>query len=183
MGFRNYSPGKRDYGPLPWDLAARLLHVPCSTDRQLQYRPCAVTLRDGTVEPNVYVVDAQAYIDSWGIWPEDDKGKRAILSTDVSALDPSPNRLPHEIANKIYRGGESGMGYTVFKLQFKDGSTQAYLSGNAVDFIAYPPGKTAADVAAVEPHRGRGEQPRQAPSYAWLLHGAGEGRGVLQRFE
>src|SRR5262249_13038632 len=142
---------------------------------RIKYRPCSVTLRDGRRFENVYVMAAQDYISTWGVWPEDDSGKRSVPIEQVLSLDESPNRLPAWAADKLYRAGESGMGYRVFSVRCRDGTVQAHISGNAIDFISFPPGKSAADIAEVFPHEGRND-PRalQAPDYFWCLHGSGE---------
>lgn len=62
------------------------------------------------------------------------------------------------------------MGYTIFTVVFSDGFRQAYSSGNAVDFITYPPGKNPGDVIAVEPHAGREWGPIRAPEWYWCLY-------------
>jgi hypothetical protein len=86
----------------------------------------------------------------------------------------SPARLPVFIARAICEAGESGMGYTLFTLVFSDGRTQAYVAGNVVDFVTFPPGKTAADVVSVIPHRGRNENPQEdLIPHEWCLHGVG----------
>ena len=147
------------------------------------YWPCAVDLADGSTHERVYVQDAQSYISVWGVWPEDDPGKESIDVTRVIRIRKSAARLPPSIARTIYDAGESGMGYTMFKLVFRDGSRQAYVTGNAVDFVRYPAGKSSADVVAVEPHRGREENPYSDPArYAWCLHGRGESTAVSKHW-
>ena len=71
------------------------------------------------------------------------------------ALAESPRRLPAQFANKLYKSGESGMGYTIFTVIFADGSRQAYGTGNAVDFISYPEGKGQMDVVDCAAPRGK----------------------------
>jgi hypothetical protein len=66
---------------------------------------------------------------------------------------------------------------------FRDGSRQAYAAGNAVDFVTYPVGKSSADVVAVEPHRGKEENPHSDPArYAWCLHGRGASTTVSKHW-
>jgi len=78
---------------------------------------------------------------------------------DVISIFESPSRLPAAFANQVYAAGEFGMGYSVFTVIFKDESTQAYLTGNAVDFIDCPEGKRKRDIAKVLPSWTRGESP------------------------
>lgn len=132
--------------------------------------------------PCVYVLDAQSYIDVWGVWPEDDQGKHSISIADVVHLAESPCRIPAHIASELYRAGESGMGHCIFTLVFSDGTEQAYISGNAVDFVRLPRGKSTADIAAAIPHKGRNTASIGAPEYSWCLFGEGTSTDKLQRF-
>ena len=162
-------PG-RTYPSLPESLREQLKAIASTKDEfGLEYFPVRANLSDGRVLDRVYIVEAEKFLQVWGIAPEHDRGKSALRIEDIAAVDESPCRLPPEIANKIYKAGESGMGYTVFTLFFSDGSKQAYLTGNAVDFVAYPPGKTLRDVVEVKPHAGRHDSPVNGPNYYWAL--------------
>jgi hypothetical protein len=158
------------YPPLPQHLRAQLEAVPPSTHDGLEYRPCRVTLSDGRVMDRVYVVPAKQYLHVWGVTPESDSGKRSVSIRDVVAIEESPDRLPARFANEMYAAGESGMGYCLFELEFADASTQAYLTGNAVDFIPYPPGKSGADIVALHPHHGRDQHYLNGDDYWWCLY-------------
>ena len=104
------------------------------------------------------------------VGPDEDSGKREVRIEDVCDIAASTSRLPANFAEELYRHGESGMGYTLFEIEFTDGSRIAYGNGNAIDFITYPPGKTAADIAAVHPHAGReSPHPFRPPEYFWCL--------------
>ena len=46
------------------------------------------------------------------------------------------------------------MGYCVFMLIFADGEHRTYVTGNAVDFVPFPAGKTPHDIIDVRPHKG-----------------------------
>jgi hypothetical protein len=134
------------------------------------YYPCRVTLKNGMIIDTVYIEPEQPYLRSWGVYPEDDRGKMSVRIEEVLKVEDSPRRLPAHFANEIYRGGESGMGYTIFTVVFSDGQRQAYGTGNAVDFIRYPEGKGPHDVVAVEPHVGRGANPVSSPEWYWCLY-------------
>lgn len=140
------------------------------------YRPCQVTLDDGAVVDEVYVMHAQEYIDIWGIWPDQDRGKREIDLSRVVEISESPSRLPPKIANEIYKAGESGMGWCVFTLVFKDGARQEVASGNAVDFVKLPAGKRMTDIVKVLPHEGGRDAANESASldYHWCLFGKGK---------
>ena len=140
-----------------------------SVDRDLTYWPCTARMRDGTVLAWVYVVPEVRYLKHWGVYPQQDPGKSYISLADVDALAESPRRLPARFANKLYKSGESGMGYTIFTVVFADGSRQAYGTGNAVDFVRYPEGKGQLDVIDVLPHEGRRSELLDCPEYYWCL--------------
>jgi hypothetical protein len=159
------------YGPLPAHLRTALEKIQPSVDSDLSYYPCRVRLRDGRGLDTVYIEPDQSYFKQWGIWPEDDRHKSWIRIEDVAEVEDSPTRLPARFADEIYRHGESGMGYTIFTVVFAGGLRQACGTGNAVDFIQYPPGKGPADVVAVIPHEGRNApQIVSAPGWYWCLY-------------
>lgn len=144
----------------------------------LAYYPCLVTLRGGTSLDRVYLVSQAPWIKLWGVYPSSDSGKYEVLASDLVSIAESPCRLPAPFATELYKAGESGMGYTVFTVVFKTiipflRSRKTYLTGNAVDFIAYPFGKGPKDVVSVLPHVGRrsASLARQvAPKYYWCLY-------------
>ncbi len=158
------------------DLFAQLQQVEPATDGIVEYRPCAVKTTDGRLLERVYVVEATAYKNGWGVWPWDDKGKTWVRIEDVASISESPHRLPAKLANRLYEAGESGMGYTIFTVVLNDGRRLPYVTGNAVDFPNWPPGVTAAMVRDVKPHAGREHFRDRPPAefeasapYAWCL--------------
>jgi hypothetical protein len=158
---------QRRFPLLTETLARQLEAIPMSGGL---YRPCSALLRNGAWVDSVYFAEAAPWYLQWGVWPDEDRGKRWIDVGDVVAVRESPNRLPPHLARVLYEAGESGMGYSVFILQFLDGSHAAYVTGNAVDFVDYPEGQSAATVTGVVPHEGREDpQLRNGPSYAWCL--------------
>ena len=159
------------------ELLEQLLAVEPSTDGMLEYRPCQVTLRSGRVLPRVCVIDAERYMTSWGVWPEDDEHKSSVDIAEVDQIEESPVRLPAKLANAIYEAGESGMGYTIYTLLTKDRRTFPRLTGGAVDFPQLPEGLDMADVADVLPHEGRDAFRERMPTpdesdapYFWCLY-------------
>ncbi|WP_439473205.1 hypothetical protein [Brevundimonas sp.] len=156
------------YPVLPVELANQLSSIE-ATDGL--YHPCMVTLRDGTSVDCVYLANAHAWFRIWGIWPEDDRGKQALDVRAVASISDSPSRLPALFANRLYAEGESGMGYTIFTVKFRDGTSVVVGTGNAIDFIDYPPGQTKDTVVDVLPHIGRdAPEIRTAPRYYWCLY-------------
>jgi hypothetical protein len=154
-------------GRLPPALRIQLAKVQPSRDRCLEYFPCRVQLHSGIEFDRVYVVEQSAYLRYWGEYPSHDQ--RVDIGS-VRSMDESPFRLPARFANAIYAAFESGMGYYVFTVIFRDGSQQAYITGDAIDFIEYPAGKSLADVEAVVPHAGRDQNPVRVPTYRWCLY-------------
>ena len=112
------------------------------------------------------------FIKIWGWYPDQDHGKAV---SDIASVMDSPTRLPAVFANELYRAGESGMGYCLFTVIFKSDnssveSSQAYVTGDAVDFIDYPEGKGPKDVVRVLPHIGRESNHINGPKYYWCLY-------------
>ena len=134
------------------------------------YFPCLVTPIDGPILDRVYLAEASEWYLRWGVWPDEDPGKRSVSIEEVASIAVSPSRLPAWAADQIYSEGESGMGYTIFTVRFDDGSSQAYSAGNAVDFIQYPAGQSAATVAEVYPHLGPRDAACPPPDYYWCLY-------------
>lgn len=69
---------------------------------------------------------------------------------DVSAVQPSPYRLPVQLAQRLYDHGESGMGYTCYTIVLRDGTSLAYTSmGSHLDFPNLPAGIRTDDIIDV----------------------------------
>jgi len=172
--FVSYTPEKRKYPLLNDELRQQLKKIKPSSDGMMDYFPCMIILSTGKQVDCVYLAEADSYIKVWGVWPDDDQGKKFIKVEDVTSIRPSPSRLPSHLAQKMYKAGESGMGYCIFTLCFRDGFTQAYCCGNAVDFVSLPAGKTMADVVDLLPHEGRSQQHMPKLDYWWCLFGMGQ---------
>jgi hypothetical protein len=161
--------GLKRYHPLPAAMRAQLARVEPSGDLDLRYYPCRVRLRSGDVLDRVYLAEAISWFEMWGVWPDQDQAKTELLIENVAEIQDSPSRLPARFGNEIYRAGESGMGYSVFRVLFADGSNMVVGTGGAVDFVSYPSGKGPSDVVGVRPHEGRGEPMAEHVDYAWCL--------------
>ena len=161
-------------------LATQLHAIEPTHDGMIEYFPCMVQLANGEEHDCVYIVDAKSYIRIWGVWPDEDSGKRSLAIQDVTQIRPSPSRLPVRFAREMYAVGESGMGYCAFTLRFADGVDQPYTTGNLVDFLEMPPGKSVRDVVSLIPHKGRGEATLGSQPYHWCLFGA-QSRPTLMR--
>jgi hypothetical protein len=148
----------------------QLASIEPSIAGELKYYPCAARLSNGESLACVYVVCDEPYLKMWGVYPENDRGKNWVRVENLVEVVDSPYRLPANFATELYQHGESGMGYTIFTVVFSDGSRQAYVTGNAVDFIRYPEGKGPGDIAKVLPHEGRNAERMNAPQYYWCLY-------------
>ncbi len=91
-------PGKMDAVPirlrrrrprLRRDLEQQLAAVEPSRDRRVEYRPCVVTLNDGSRQDGVYLCEAGTWFDYWGVDLEDDRGKRLVPIQQVEAIEAS----------------------------------------------------------------------------------------------
>ena len=145
-----------------------------------EYRPCRVTLRSGEIQDRVYIVEADGYLRACGVDPSADAAKRSIAVDQVVTIADSPYRLPAPLANKLYRAGESGMGYVIFTVVLNDGRRLTFVTGNAVDFPAWPADVNPQDAVDVLPHQGRDVFRDRPPSatessadYCWCLYQAG----------
>ena len=116
-------------------------------------RPCSLLMADDTIIPRAYCRENARYSDD-GDWVDPAK---------VRGVRESPLRLPPRLARKLYKAGESGMGYVVYLLRLR---LRARLrcrlprsivcaSGGYVDFPDLPEGITTRDIAGVVPHAGR----------------------------
>jgi len=167
-----------------------LKQIEPSRDGDIAYYPCQVILNNGDTHDRVYVVEERTYIKHWGVYPEDDKGKRGISISQVDDIKESPYRLPVKLANKIYKAGESGMGYCVFTLVMKNGDHITFVTGNAVDFVDLDPKYSYRDIAGILPNKGieklqdKNHQWLNAPytsgaDYIWCLFNPPKGKGPV----
>jgi hypothetical protein len=157
---------------IPSMLYEQLLEIPASHAGDLDYRPCQVTLRDGSTVERVYVVEALPYFRTWGIAPEDDGAKSWLSIHEVRSVRESPDRLDARLATKMYEAGESGMGYCVFQLALEDDRRLDCLTGGAVDFIDWPSGVLPAMVRDLIPHAGDARTSTERvgeADYSWCL--------------
>src|SRR5207302_2791199 len=119
----------------------------------------------------VYVAEARAYVRSWGVWPWEDAGKAELSISDVRSIEDSPTRLRPELAKRMYDAGESTMGGCRFLLELRDGRRFTCLTGNAVDFLAWPPGVSPEDVVDLVPHStADADGVIAAAQYFWCLY-------------
>jgi hypothetical protein len=81
--------------------------------------------------------------------------------------------MPAHLATKLYAAGESGMGYTIFTMDFRSGDSVVFATGGVVDFPDLPEGLTADDILDVHPHEGRERSQREgyrgSADFKWLF--------------
>ncbi|NYF09769.1 hypothetical protein HDC94_000925 [Leifsonia sp. AK011] len=153
------------------ELAEQLSRVSTSHDRSVVYAPCLVRLKSGEVLPRVYLVEESTFLEYWG-----EEQRRPVLDpNEIESIEESPMRMPAALATQIYNAHESGMGYFIFTVRLRNGSSVPFLTGNAVDFPDWPEGIQPSDAVAVEPHVGRehfqtAEGGQRSAKYVWCLY-------------
>lgn len=97
----------RRYLVLTSELAKQVAAVPITNG---MYRPSQVVLDDGSTLDRVYMVEAAAFVRSWGGNADDEgTGRTFIPVQKIAAIANSPSRLPPKAADKLYASGESAM--------------------------------------------------------------------------
>ena len=162
----------KHYPQLAKKLREQLAHVEPILINGIKYFPCSVYTVNGQFLPCVYIVEADGYFKHWGIWPEDDHAKYSIPLGEVSSIADSPNRLPAKFAARIYKAGESGMGYHSFSIKFNNGFEQKYIGGGAIDFINYPKELNQNDIKDITLYSGTLGELLSSPTYYWCLYDA-----------
>lgn len=142
-----------------------LQNIEPSIDGQLKYFPCSVELKSRKVLNHVCFVEAGLFGDWWG-----EQGRQVLNANEILNLQECPDRLPPKLASKLYQAGESGMGYTLFQIEYEDGSVSSHSAGNLIDFVRLPAGTSRTEIADVIPHCGRNSLSRlSAPDHVWCL--------------
>lgn len=120
----------------------------------------------------VYVQDAESWFSFWGVDPEDDPGKRRVRIEDLRAIHESPIRLPAELATRVYRAGESGMGCFRFDVVPADDRIVHCATGDAVDLIDWPDDIDPRTIVGVGTRARAIDTGRHAGSAHYAMHGA-----------
>lgn len=150
------------------EIYVELLRVQPSSVDKMELRPCEVELTDGRVLDRVYVVEAVRFTLYWGMLPNPGRG---VSIRDVAHVRESPTRLPIKLANTLYEKGETNMGGTVFSIVTRDGRKVHGVTGNAVDFLIYPPGIGPSDVVDVLHGKSEGNEQFASAHFQWCLYG------------
>ena len=138
----------------------------------IKYRPCEVTLKDGSIDHHVYVQEQQKWLDVWGVDPEDDPGKRSIEIDSVAEIRESPARIPAVFADEIYAAFPLGREEAVFQLVLDDGRVITCRTGDAIDFLRWPAGVEPRQVVGVRTDVGnhRPDADIVNADFAWCLY-------------
>jgi hypothetical protein len=108
--------------------------------------PCAVELVDGRIFDVALAWENRRFGDA-GKWIN----PQAVVTVSVCL-----KRMPPQFAQLIHRAGESGMGYHLYVVALRDGSSFVHVAGNlGIDLVNLPAGYTSDDIIAVHPHEGR----------------------------
>ena|SRR5579862_3967650 len=153
------------------DLQRQLAMIePRITESGVRLCACSAKLKNGTVLTCVYLVDAASFLRLTTFrHPADMHGCKWLSPSGLGSISDSPWRLPAKFAKQLDEAGESGMGYRVFTVVFSWWRRRVYVQ-NVVDFIEYPPGKSAAQVKAVLPHIGeRKAGAKSGPVVHWCV--------------
>jgi hypothetical protein len=151
----------RRYKPVniasPAVTAAIMAIEPSRTPYNETYWPCELVLTDGRVVPRAICRENPRWSDK-GDW---------INPERIVEIRPSTRRLPAPLAEKLYRAGESGMGYLIYVLELQSGETLACFSAGIVDFPGIPVGIRTEDMREVYPHQGRAMTIHNDPTFEW----------------
>lgn len=165
----------RDYGHPDHSLMVEIDSLPVTERAGLKASIGSAVLDNGEVAECVYFADAACYIGVWGVWPEEDPGKRGLDWRRVRSVRRSAHALPPELE---VDDSEVAMGGVAFEVAFADGTRFSCATGNATDFLALPRGYLASDVISTRAitfediDEGRIGQPQFCGAkYYWCLIG------------
>ena len=118
---------------------------------ETDYYPCDVLMKNGKMKKNVIIVEAQQYINIWGMWPKDDNHKREIKLSDVKSIKTAQNRMPIQIENQLQYIEETGMGYHLFFLKLNSERKLLAQTGNIKFFLNLGENILASDISEILP--------------------------------
>ncbi|MFZ1990502.1 MAG: hypothetical protein WAW96_12110 [Alphaproteobacteria bacterium] len=151
-------PKEQQYPVITKLLAEELKAIAPSIKKQAKLYPCLATLTDGRQLDGVYMISAADLLRI-----DDIESKTILPLGRVAHIEESPTRLPAKLANKIYRSGESAMGYYLFTLVFNDGAQLPCRTGDSVDFVDLPHSFADRKIVNVLPHVGQKVVPAGKP--------------------
>jgi hypothetical protein len=139
----------RRFSPMPKSLARQLDQTP-HTDYPYEYlpfRPASAVMKDGSVHPCVEFIGRGA---AKHLFLAEPGSPWTIKVEDIKSVKQSPYQLPPKFASVLHRYGETSMGQTSFVLTMKDGKRFNYVNTKCLDFVNYPEGYSADDIAGIE---------------------------------
>lgn len=108
--------------------------------------PCSIELTDGPGSELALAWENRRFGDA-GKW---------INPQRIASVSACPKRMPAHFARLIHDAGESGMGYHIYVVQLRDGTSFVHTAGNLViDLVNLPAGYLSEDIVGVRPHEGR----------------------------
>ena len=151
-------PREQQYPVITKLLATELKSITPSVKKQVKLYPCLATLTDGRQLDGVYMIAAGDFLKI-----EDPESRTVLPLGRVAHIEESPTRLPAKLADKIYRSGESAMGYYLFTLVFDNGEHLPCRTGDSVDFVDLPRSFADKKIVNVLPHVGQKVVPAGKP--------------------
>jgi hypothetical protein len=147
-------------------LRAKLDWIERGGEVRREYWPCEIELSSGQVITCACVTS----VDSWRHSTQYAPGGFASVE-QIRDIRESPTRLPRRFAQSVYDAGESGMGYTIYAVVYRDNARSYHGGGNldCFDFVSYPEGQSARTVSGVLPHQGRMERKISNPLVVWCV--------------
>jgi len=139
-----------ELGTLSEEMAAQVEAIGASRATGIERSPCIATMLDGERVERVIVVEVVEAAAPWML-PASDAGPygRAIDIRKVATLEDSPERLPADLASRVYMAGETAKDQFEFVIVLTDGSEVGCRTGAVVDYPGLPKDVTTADVADV----------------------------------
>jgi hypothetical protein len=155
---------------LPAAIRRQLVEIEPSRRGEVKYFPCDVVLTTGERVDCVYFISLKDYVKEFRSYPDRGREKGVFEVEDIESIADSRFRLPAKFADILHASGESGMGYLIFTVEFRNGFKQAYVIGGlGEDFVTYPDGLGKEDVVGVTPHAGRDMERMRGRAYRWCV--------------
>ncbi len=132
--------------PLPDTLAADLRSIVAPNPRR---RPAAVRTLKGEFLPRVVFVSADEAV-TWHlpVW------KRFIRTSEIHAIESSPDQIPADLAAVLWQTNETSMGSLEFVATMRDGKRFAFVYSGPNDFILLPAPLKPSDTQNIATGRG-----------------------------
>jgi hypothetical protein len=108
--------------------------------------PCSIELTDGRAFELALAWENRRFGDA-GDW---------INPQCIARVSACRKRMPAPFARQIHDAGESGMGYHIYVVLLRDGTSFVHTASNLViDLVNLPAGYSSEDIVGVQAHEGR----------------------------